>query len=435
MKQLSMALTSLSLCALLFCAILLLLPAQSASLASSSTQAEKESVLFSYAAEQLDTITFTHPNQSFTLVNLGTHFALENFPSIPLETNQIQSLLSLLEHFPGGEPTSFSLDAPCRIEITPVNEASQVILVQQKGDLCLISHGSACYQLPLDQTKPLFWSVEDYVDTTIASISPKNRTGFLWISGELHPEPLQISFCMEENTLQANMISPSTEKIQSEKMEPILNSLFCLIAEKTTVLFPSDMQIQSAGLFDPFCTVQLDFGEDSFTLSCSKAEKDGSIFLMKDELPVIYQIDLASAPWYSACLESLTSVSLFLPQYEDTTCLIVSTPENQYRFTKWDGQVLCGNKKVDENEFFQLFQLLSTLTPTEAALFPSENRNPILSLSFSYTNPAKNKDTIQFFPYDKNRVYLSMNGETKFLTAYSYVESIVNQCDELLKPS
>lgn len=120
--------------------------------------------------------------------------------------------------------------------------------------------------------------------------------------------------------------------------------------------------------------------------------------------------------------------NLFSADYGDSTAFTLSAKNVQYHFTKWAGQVLCKGRSIDENNFYELYRLATTLIPTEAALYTPRGE-PLLQLTIAYTNPTKAKDFIMFYPYDEYSLLLSLNGDCRFLLGKEQAEEILSLCD------
>ena len=426
----SALLSALSLCTLLFCAILLLLPPSDAAV-SSPKSAPKESTLFSYSMEDIDRITFDTENSDFCLVNLGTLFALKDLEELPLQESSVQALLSLLEDFPLSPCTAENTTPLRTVEISPVNASPITLELHSGGDHFFLYRNEQLYLLNAELIQPLLWSAEDYVSLSVTSPGTSD-SGSLLLSGALHESPLNLSYYREESAqLYARLLSPINADIPQEQLSPILQSLSDLQADFVVCISPSQTDLEYFGLSEPFCTLTADLYGETFTLSTSALQPDGTIYLLKENHPVIFSVSLEKLPWLSACQETLCQSSLFSSQYEDCTSMTLTTPEDSWRFTKWDGQVLCGGISVEERAFHSLYQSATTLIPTQAALTSPNPDEHLLSITFSYTNPSKAQDNISFYACDEEQVFLSINGATEFLTDFSQVQTILDRCTAL----
>ncbi len=416
MKQLVPLLSSMSICALLLCLCLLLLPMKS----RPSLQPSQNRQLFSYPMEQLDKLIF----EDFTLLNTGSQLVLEDLETLPLQESRTKALLALLEHCSGEAVPLPDSEPVMALSLFTVDGQKQRLSLYNVGNTLILSDGAAALTLSKEEAEPLLWQAEDYAETDILSMELPTEGHFL-LSGKLHPEPLQFSYYIEEDEAVALLSSPETTDISEEQLSPFLSSLRHLSAKQVVALAPDSVDLQSYGLSVPFCILHGDLYGQSFTLSASQPQEDGRVYLMKEGVPLIYEADLSQLPWLTLCKESLTEERLFSPDYEDSTSFTLSTPSSQYRFTKWSGQVLCNGRSVDERAFYELYRLATTLIPHKAALFPAKG-DILLQISIAYTNPSKAKDNILFYPYDEETLLLSLNGNERFVVEKEQVEDIMS---------
>lgn len=352
--------------------------------------------------------------------------------TLPLSSGNINALLDLLEAFPAGPYTVTDASPFRRIDLSFTSAEAQTLLLYKENNQILLNWQDHYYCFSPEMIEALLWSAEDFADPTIL---PKLQLGEgkLRLSGALHPDPLELSFCMEENSLFVEMTSPQPAEIEGKAMKSSIQSLSGLCAVEVVVIGPDAQDLDFFGLSIPFCTIEGQIGGEPIQLSASPVQPDGSVYLISSRHPLLYSIDKNQLPLLSVCLETLLKESLFTPNYEDTTTLTICSSQEQYRFTKWDDQVLCGGLQVNERNFYDFFRLSTTLIPKEAALLLPENTETLLTLTFSYTNPEKSKDLISFYPYDEESVLLSINGFTDFLIDATLVEKICISCTELLE--
>lgn len=412
MKDFPSVLCAASLSSFLLCLLCLLLPLQY----SHNTYVSQEivshpSVLFSLSPQQLSRIHFQSNNESFTLVNLGNHFVLEGYETLSLRSNLITELTALLEQFPLSSyivEESNSSDLQITIESTSDNV---VLSISKSSDNLLLTTETQTFLYTENQLEPLLACAEDFIDLNILSLNTSS-TDFLRLSGTLHEEALEISF-------------------DEEYSQTLQDSLQHLQAREVICLSPSPEDFDFFGLDEPFCSLEIHSNCEQHALHCSAPQSDGTIYLWKEDQPVIYSTDITSLPFLTVTKEVLSEESLFSTDYDDTTKLYVESADTAFTFTKWDGQVLCKGKPVDEENFHRLHQFCTTLIPQQALLLPPKEEALLLQLCFSYTNPEKVNDTISFYSYNDEFCSLSINGEKMFLVKHSLPENILSYSIEI----
>lgn len=425
MKQLSALLCGLSLCSLLFCVVLLLLPLQPVGTAAAVQNAmPSEKFLFSLPMQELDRILFRKKNKEFCLINLGDRFALEGYEELSLNTDK---LTSLLERFPLSSIKKNILSSP-DIEIEIISTQDKMTLSMQNcGQGVILSDGTQSYLYSVDALEPLLTDAEDLIDTAITSIELPQRAA-LKLSGALHSTALSLSYYIEEQEYHTFC---GEEEISPDLLLPLFHSLCHLTAEQVELLSPSAEDLEATG-FDPsFLIVDAQLAGETFSLLFSPPQENGSVYFIKEGTPLLFSASAEQLPILSATQETLLEKSLFRGNYKDTTAVTLSSENFSYRFTKWDSQVLCQGKPVDEKEFYDFYRLCTTLIPKQALLSEPESSKLLLKLNCSYTNPQKNSDCIEFYSYNENLCILSINREQKFLLEQNLVEEILSACQDL----
>ena len=435
MEQISSLLCSLSLCGLLLAGIFLLLPFQPVSEASQPLSVSKEQPLLQFTPEQLDQIMISSPDGEFRFINHGDRFLLEEMENIPLAKNSLDALLLLFENFPVGLSAELPETAPDRtITITPVSGKSLRLELYPDKNNVIVSNGTEAQKIPSEQLSPLFQPAEQYVPKIILQTEPSSE-GTLTISGSCHELPLSISYYYidkKKDECYAGLAEPFSEEIPDDQINEILSSLSDFQADSVAKLFPDAQDLEEYGLSSPFLQLHGDFQGESFTLRFSRPSTDGEIFLLKDELPVIYSLRESDIPWLSLCPESLMEEEIFSVDYDDCTTMLFSTVEKTARFTKWDGVVLYGGQQIEEENFAEFFDLSTELIPCGIALREQTEDIPLLSLKFSYTNPEQAADSLIFYSYDEDRLRVSVNGNSRYLCEKEKLQKILRKQEQLL---
>ncbi len=434
MKQLSSFLCALCLCALLFCALALLFPLQEQTFAKREMSASSSRhPLCRFTAADLDQICFKSPEEQFSLVNQGSHFLLNNSTDIPLSLPTVSDLLHLFENFPSGS-TAAVLQRPADLEIKllPTSGDELTLLIWQEQASLIISNGSLIQELPIEKVSPLLRTAADYADCQLTGVLPASAT--LNLHSKLYETDLILSYYTEENTAYGSLTAPVTKPVPQDQLVPLLNSLQGLNADQVFVLNPTIEIFEACGLLNPFCTLSLSSEEETWTLQASHPQGDGTVFLLKEGLPLIFQCNQDKLPWLSMSMETLLQENIFQCDYGDCISFTLQTEIEKVRFTKWDGLVLQGNKSIDEKLFRTFFREATTMIPCQRILSPVSADTPLLTITISYTNPEQPSDVLRFLPYSEKLLALSINGEQHFLLPEETLHRILNKCQQILAP-
>ncbi len=434
MKELSTLLSALSLFALLVCGLILLFPWRSNLKNDYDAASLSGQNLFRISAAELDQIRYEYPDKKFSLINHGNVFLLKNNndETLALDKKVLSKLLVFLENFPAGPIVEDIKESPdLKIKLLPTAGEEIDLSIWQKNDCIYIGNGKTTEQFSHEQVDILLQKPSAYVDCRLTDSLYSSAT--LTVQHEFYPEILSLSYYIEKNNVYGSLISPIVAAIDEEQLSSIVSSLHALSADKAVVLYPTEEDLKTYGLAEPFCSLNLISEEENTAFHISRLSSDETVFLMKDGTPTIFQLSSKKLPWLFMSLETLTEKNIFRSNYDDCTTFSIQTEHDKYRFTKWDGLVLFGNREIDETDFKNLFKKASTLIPSSLNFYPVKEKSALLTLTFSYTNPEKNSDIIRFFAYNEDKLSLSINNESRFLVKKELAEDILTYCQRIIE--
>ncbi len=428
MKELSTLLSALSISALLCCGLILLFPWKNNFEKDLEASVITEKTLFRFSANELDQIQYEYQSDfdNFSLINQGNTFLFkiqENDIALPLDHSVICELLVLLENFPSGNAVSNILEDPdFKIRLLPTIGEKTELSVWQYDESIYISNGKETQEFSHAQVSLLLRKPIEYIDCQLTNTVDKSAA--ITIRHKLYEENLTLSYYIEENNIYGSLIAPTVSAVKEEQLLPIISSLHKLKADKALVLCPTNDELNSFGLSDPFCTFTLSGEEEKLSFNVSQPSSDGSVFLIKNGIPVIYKQKVSSLPWLFVSLETLTEKNIFDADYKDCIAFSIQTEQGKYRFTKWDGVVLYRNREINEESFKKLFKQSTNIIPSAMALSQLQEQQALMTLTFSYTNPDQPQDIIRFSHYNNEYLGLSINSNIRFLVKKDVIEEI-----------
>ncbi len=442
--------TSIAVVALLCCCVVLLLsmmpyPADPAA-KKEEQEAPPSPVLFSLSPSELDTIELCQGEESFRFVNMGDHLVLEDEEEIPLLPDAEKELLSLLKNFTIEKKLSafsenslsdYGLDAPfAKIVITPVQlEPITLLLGNTVGDSeQYLTDLNFVYRVSSKAVAPLLRSKTDFADRAVTPQKPKElQYGVLRLSGKRYPVPLTIRMSLSEKGDSYHLMTPHEEPLREESCRPLIDSLFDLTADAAVSLSPTPAELHSVGMEEPYCMAECELDGERFLLLCSAPQEDGTVFLMNEAIPILFRTDSKPLEWLFTDDAILTS-SLLLPvEYEETAKVVISSPSETFHFTKWDGQVLCNGKPIDQEHFHTFYTQSLAISPKKRAISPPASSHPLLTITISYNNPERKSDTLALLPGPDGFVFLSYNGTIDFLADGAIPSVLLKNCHSLLE--
>lgn len=423
MSQWCAFLNSLALWALLLCALLVLLPLQGPLEEPGVAVAQP---YLSCPRERLNRISF----EEGTLLNLGQGFVLEEAPELPLDQGKIEGLLKLLEQLPPGEEVPPPQgQALCQLGLQSILGESKTLSLYEEGEALLLWDGRRCCRYPRQQLAPLLEPLASYATTQLLP-ALEGSSGSLRFWTALLPEALTLQYSWQEEALLR--LEGASSLLPQEPGESLLHSLSGLRAAEAVALFPEQKALQKAGLDNPFCIIQLGNYKNQVLLCLSAPAEDGSVYALRQDLPLLFRLDKEGLPFLDLCQESLSREPLFSLDYEALCSLQLQTPEGSHSFTKWQGQVLSQGRAVEEAAFGAFVRQAASPLAAGLALWPEEKGQLLLRLSLGYTDPNEPQAVLSFWDYppEPQRALCSVDGAL-YTVERSWVAALLQQLEAL----
>lgn len=421
-------------------------------------------VLLQLSASQINTISVTTPHQSFQLSNLGDRLSMDGWEEIPLAFQPCQNLLSALTYLPARQSlgrldslspsqlTLYGLDFPSYIiQILPV--ASPKITLQigtSNGSETYVALGQSVFSVLTEQLAPFLLSKNDYVSPSITPDLPTAVTkGSITLSGSVRPKPLSIGFTPtkeapsqqsaspEKNTFpysqyQFFLSAPVQTNIPADSARPVIGSLYGLTADKVVAAKPTSTQLHQLGLNAPFSTARTDLDGQGFSLIASAIQPDGSVYVMNQAIPVVYQVQAENVPWITAQYEVLAKAVFLAGSPDDVRQVQITSPNFSYTFYLWKGETTCNGQLLPQGKFDEFYKKVLSITPTAYTWESPEETAPLVTVQVTYTDSSRPVDTLSLLPYTAEEVFLTFNGETRFVTRRALAQNILDNCQNVL---
>lgn len=423
MGQWTTFLNSLALWALLLCTLLVLLPLQRP---GEEPEVAVTQPILHCPRERLNRISF----EEGTLLNLGQGFVLEEAPELPLDQGKVELLLTLLEQLPPGEEAPPPQGTPlCQLELQSILAETQSLALYEEGESLLLWDGQRCCRYPRQQLAPLLDPLASYAEKELLP-SLENSAGSLRFWTQLLPEALTLDYSWQEEALLR--LEGADSLLPQEPGDSLLHSLSGLSAAEAVALFPDQKELQKVGLDNPFCIIQLGNYKNPLLLCLSAPGEEGSVYALRQDLPLLFRLDKEALPFLDLCQESLSREPLFSLDYEALCSLEVETATGSRRFTKWQGQVLSRGRAVEEAAFGAFVRQGASPKAAGLPLWPEEKGPLLLRLSLGSSDPSLPQSLLSFWDYppEPELALCSVDGAL-YTVERPWVEALLRQLEAL----
>lgn len=237
----------------------------------------------------------------------------------------------------------------------------------------------------------------------------------------------------KEHSLYGYVISSHNNK-QADKDATLdtLASLFEITAQNIAVYLPAPQQLADFGFNSPNTTVHFSYKTQSGTLESSiikvSTDENGDIFLMKDEIPIIYSVTKEELPWLHLQYEDIVSRLVLVPDISTLAQLSISYNNFIQTFklaSKSDDiSVTRQGKPIDIDRFKKLYEMIISLSGEQFALEkPDKSAKTLIRISYTYLDGKV--DTLEIIEGPTLMSYISVNGDIDFLTKAKYAQIII----------
>ena len=396
--------------------------------------------------QALDKISVENPSGSFALENLGDRLSIQDWNQLPLNEEALNRLAELCCSLPGealtGSVQELGLQNPrCRVTVEAVGRGPVEIFIGSS----LPSGSVACqvdgqlWSLSAEDAALFFLGREDYLSLFV---TPPQKSGTqvlsVTLSGSARPQPIQLEKIRdgEGNTPpQYQLTAPTQELVAGERVTSWALSAFGLEAQKAAVVNPTPLQVEEYGLGEPFSILDLSSQEDSFTLFATRP-REGNCYLMREGVPIIYQVEAAKLPWLTVQLPIISGNLLEQVPLEELASLQIRTSSGVFDFRlEHDGsqsRVTLGGEQKDLGSFEELYLQLTLLHPVrwlEEA--PEPAGETVLWASITYTGDFPSGQLSLEPLAEDDELLLELNGLREYTVSAADFDRLTELLEEI----
>jgi hypothetical protein len=231
--------------------------------------------------------------------------------------------------------------------------------------------------------------------------------------------------------------SPVDADLSLDRGLPPLESLFGLRAARVAARIKSGAEPGRFGLAEPWSTAAVSGGTGNFVLMASAPDAAGNVYILKEGVPLIYQVPASTLPWLELSWFDLMDKLVIVPFIDRVSLVEVKTPERTLGFSlSGEGDALtvkAGDAPVDTAAFRAYYQILLTARYDEYSdVSPAALSAPFLEIVYHYRD-GRAADAVGFYRASSRRVLTSLNRGRPYYMFSAYADKVIADLDLVLK--
>lgn len=352
--------------------------------------------------------------------------------------------------------SDFGFDDPqAKVTVRYDDDTASVITVgadapSEEGTYFTFGDSSTVYLAATDSVDAFLYAVNDLISLTVTSQAEdvdSSQFSSLEISGSRYPEPV----VLEPNTDEAIktdyiVTSPRRMFASAAESADIAGAIRGIYAEKVLCVNPSENQLASYGLAEPYAKIIAHYPDTSIEVIASAPDSEGNVCIMTPDKAVVYSIQLGAVEWVNTSVEKLrpenvlninkeavTSITVDANGHSrkidvTTTTESVENDEGNYEDVT-STKAECNGVSLKEENFTVFFQNLA-----DTALLESENTGSVsgnlCTVTITYST-GRAADVIRVDNSSESRLPISLNGETVGAVYKSYITKLIESAEDL----
>ncbi len=426
--------------------------------------------LLTYVPADIKQIDVENEDGSFTVTSHtpegeATVYTLVGFEGYTLQegiAGEVASHVSALEFTKiitaSGNLSDYGLDKPrATVNVSFNDDTTAVIRVgnnaagEDTGTYVAFGSSDAVYLVATENVEPFLYSVNSFISLDVTDKmedSENAEFSSLTISGTRYDEPITL----EPNTdkaIDAAYIVTSPRRMYANATESydIAGNIRGLYAEEVVCVNPSDNQLSSYGLSEPYASVKATYPDTEITLHASAANDDGLVYIYNPDKNVVYTIQLAAVSWAKTGLDLLMPENPLIVNKAYVSEISFSAGDTSFDLdvtsstetvTDDDGNeqevttttATYDGKELTEQNFSIFFQNLNAIKNQGSP--NGEKGSKVMSVTYSYSSD-RSADTLTVYTSDATNYILELNGVAVGTTSKAYIDSLIEGANGLIK--
>ena len=279
--------------------------------------------------------------------------------------------------------------------------------------------------------------VELYIDKTLNTVLTQQDVYQLTefrLEGSAREEPLVLEKKPElDQSINAlRSVLPLSYEVDGDKTDKtVFTYIYGLAAEGVASLDVSESSLAGFGLDAPRYILSLTAGgaEETFRFGAQEA---GSIYVMKEGVPVVYTVRASDVPFLDVRLAQIVSPIIYMTFIDTVDTLTVEGGGKRYEFRlTGEGDALavrCNGRDMAAKDFRSLYQKIIGLTLQGEAEPPASDAVAAAALTFTFRSGG-DADVVRYIDIDGRRCFASVNDAGMFYVMLADVQSMLDACE------
>lgn len=352
----------------------------------------------------------------------------------------------------------FGLDKPrSKVTVSYNDDTSSVIRVGdaaagEAGTYVGFGTSNAVFLISNEDAEPFLYSVNNLISLDITDKNEDSENAeftTLTLSGTHFDKPITVEPNKDEVS-NASYVLTSPVSIPANAVEgnDIAGNIRGLYAQSVVCVNPSDDQLDSYGLSEPYATAKASYPDTDITLNSSAPNDDGTVYIYNPDKNVIYSIQLAAVCWAKTSLDLLmpeNPLNVKIQKVESvdftagdtdftvdvSTAADTVTDDDGNEQESYTTTATYNGKELDEQNFTVFFQNLTAVKNLGKA--DGAGKDKVMSVTIRYTTD-RSADTLDVFTSsDGSKYVMELNGVTIGTVSKSFINDLIAGADDLLK--
>lgn len=362
-----------------------------------------------------------------------------------LTASQSLEATHLLEEEPG-DLALYGLEDPrARVEIADLAGNRITLLAGDTapgntGIYCRLEGESPVWLVPVYELNNFLSPKTAYLNRTITDGSvSSSRFAKITLGGSVREELGEITVEWDEGTGEYALSAPCAQPLDIASGLPILRALFGLQADSIAAVYPTNLELASLGLDEPYATAEIDGEHGHYKLYATAPDLGGSVYIYREDIPLLYLSRAELLPWLAVQYTDLMDPFAFTPDIDRLSRVEVAEGDAVYDFAveaipgenSTRLRVTVGDIPLDGDNFRRFYITLISarlLEHTDEA--PGAGVQP--TLTFTYRYRSGEEHAVRFYPGPARRCYIQVDEGRFFLTSSAYVDRVAADLGKVL---
>ena len=357
----------------------------------------------------------------------------------------------------GKNSADYGFDSPRAVATVTYTDKSKAVITvgndapQEAGTYVKFGDGDDIYLVDAETMAAFDYGLTDLISLTIndaASDTETSQPKSVEINGANFSETIELVPNNSEKVSASYKMTAPVECYANEKESSLITGgIRGLFADSVVYVNPSESQLASAGLSEPYAHIKAEYSDAVIELIASKPDSDGNIKLMVSGGNVVYTINAEKAAWVETSYEKLVSEYALNPKMTALSNMTVTYGGKDYSFDLSSKTVLTTDDQGSETEstttvvyyngneiqtekFSPLFDDAGLIELADAKTeTPSGNFE--MKITYTYSDDSST-DTLEFYPSADSRYLAVLNGRAEGHSRKSDITRVVGALNDIL---